>query len=193
MISTCIVSILRVQALYVIRQNFNKDVTWENPLAAIWSSVECNTGILCSCLPTLRVLFSKWFPNFLGTVRSGAAGSGKESRSRSNNILSGGNQSTDGTRQLTQGSGNSGRNKMSFDALGRGLTGKGQVVQNSYAYSRNDSDSEEHELDNITVQLQDSNQIQVTTVVEQDVEKLSTWHDGGSTRRLTPSREYPLV
>ncbi|KAM3418279.1 hypothetical protein BST61_g4280 [Cercospora zeina] len=52
---TCIFSILRLQSLYVIANA--EDVSWENPLAAIWSTVEMNTAIIASCLPTIRQLF----------------------------------------------------------------------------------------------------------------------------------------
>lgn len=43
---TCIISILRLQSLYVISKS--TDVSWDNPLAAIWSSMEVNVGIICS-------------------------------------------------------------------------------------------------------------------------------------------------
>lgn len=186
------VSILRLQALYVIRQNFDKDVTYHNPLAAIWSSVEINTGILCSCLPTLRRLFSKWFPNLLDTVRSsGAARSGKEARSA--DAYSARKPSTDASKQLTASSANS--RGMSHDALGKGLTGKGQVMQTSYAYSRNDDSSEEMlELDAIAGAPQYDHGIQVTTVVEQDVEKLSGgWFEDRDTDRLAHEGRGDLV
>ncbi|EME88231.1 uncharacterized protein MYCFIDRAFT_110067, partial [Pseudocercospora fijiensis CIRAD86] len=49
---TCVISIIRLQSLYVIANT--KDVSWNNGLAAIWSNVEMNTAILCSCLPTVR-------------------------------------------------------------------------------------------------------------------------------------------
>ncbi|GIZ40965.1 hypothetical protein CKM354_000428500 [Cercospora kikuchii] len=52
---TCIISILRLQSLYVIANA--EDVSWENPLAAIWSAVEMNTAIIASCGPTIRRLF----------------------------------------------------------------------------------------------------------------------------------------
>lgn len=52
-----IVSILRLPALYHLLHS--KDITWENPMAAIWSSIEMNVAIICSCLPTLRCLFPK--------------------------------------------------------------------------------------------------------------------------------------
>ena len=52
-----IVSILRLPALYHLMHS--KDITWENPMASIWSSIEMNVAIICSCLPTLRCLFPK--------------------------------------------------------------------------------------------------------------------------------------
>ncbi|RMY78999.1 hypothetical protein D0863_00312 [Hortaea werneckii] len=59
---TCIVSILRLQSLYAI--SIAEDVTWENPMAAIWSSIEVNVGILCSCIPTLKGCVNRVFPRF---------------------------------------------------------------------------------------------------------------------------------
>jgi hypothetical protein len=57
---TCIISILRLQSLLVFLHN--TDISWHNPLAAIWSSLEVNIGILCSCLPTLKAMVSRYFP-----------------------------------------------------------------------------------------------------------------------------------
>ncbi|CAK4034475.1 hypothetical protein CBER1_09401 [Lecanosticta acicola] len=54
---TCITSILRLEALYAVSRA--TDISWQNPLAAIWSNVEVNTAIICSCLPTLRCIFPK--------------------------------------------------------------------------------------------------------------------------------------
>lgn len=59
---TCVVSILRLPALYAVSKT--NDTTWDNPLAAIWSSLEVNSGILCSCLPTLKGCVSRYFPKF---------------------------------------------------------------------------------------------------------------------------------
>ncbi|KAK4506774.1 hypothetical protein PRZ48_000507 [Zasmidium cellare] len=66
---TCIVSILRLQSLYIISRT--TDTSWENPLAAIWSNVEINVAILCSCLPTLRCIFPQIFRSQLSRDRSG--------------------------------------------------------------------------------------------------------------------------
>ncbi|KAF7187939.1 Satratoxin biosynthesis SC1 cluster protein 4, partial [Pseudocercospora fuligena] len=57
---SCLMSILRLQSLYVISKS--TDVSWDNPLAAIYSSMEVNIGITCSCLPTLKGLATRVFP-----------------------------------------------------------------------------------------------------------------------------------
>jgi len=61
-ISTCIVSVLRLVWIYPI--SITKDVTYESPLSALWSNVELNVGILCSCVPTLRSCMTRLFPSF---------------------------------------------------------------------------------------------------------------------------------
>jgi hypothetical protein len=62
---TCIISILRLQSLLVFLQT--TDFSYHNPLAAIWSSLEVNTGITCSCLPTLKAMVARWFPRAFGS------------------------------------------------------------------------------------------------------------------------------
>lgn len=57
----CIISILRLPFLYA--GIHTDDVSYHNPMAAILSNIECNIGILCSCIPTLRCLFPKMFNN----------------------------------------------------------------------------------------------------------------------------------
>ncbi|CAK3821424.1 Hypothetical predicted protein [Lecanosticta acicola] len=73
---TCLLSILRLQSLYVISKS--TDISWDNPLAATWSSLEVNVGIICAvsvisyqhnpeltgqqCIPTLKGLMSRLFP-----------------------------------------------------------------------------------------------------------------------------------
>jgi hypothetical protein len=75
------VSILRLQSLYVISKS--TDVTWDNPLAAIWSSTELNTGIICSCLPTLKGCLTRYFPKVFSTYGSGRHGTSNASRQQS--------------------------------------------------------------------------------------------------------------
>ncbi|EMC99726.1 hypothetical protein BAUCODRAFT_63880 [Baudoinia panamericana UAMH 10762] len=62
---TCIVSILRLEAIYAVSKNFN-DQSYNNSLPAVWSLLELDTGILCSCLPTLKALVAKALPKTFG-------------------------------------------------------------------------------------------------------------------------------
>jgi len=66
--STCIVSVLRLVWLYPI--SITKDVTYESPLSALWSNVELNVGILCSCVPTLRSCMTRLFPSLFSPTAS---------------------------------------------------------------------------------------------------------------------------
>lgn len=59
--STCIVSVLRLVWIYPI--SITTDVTYESPLSALWSNLELNVGILCSCVPTLRSCMTRLFPS----------------------------------------------------------------------------------------------------------------------------------
>ncbi|KAH6633404.1 hypothetical protein C7974DRAFT_392717 [Boeremia exigua] len=63
----CIVSILRLQSLVAISNS--TDQSYDNPAAATWSSVEANVGIICSCLPLLRPLMTKWLPGVFSSHR----------------------------------------------------------------------------------------------------------------------------
>ena len=75
--STCIISILRLQSLYVV--SISLDITWDNPLPAIWSSTETNVGIICSCLPTLKGCITHFFPRLFPSANSGNI-SGRDTR-----------------------------------------------------------------------------------------------------------------
>lgn len=48
----------------------NPDQTWHSPLLCIWSAVELNVAIICSCAPTLRCLIQRFWPKFLNSVIS---------------------------------------------------------------------------------------------------------------------------
>jgi hypothetical protein len=39
----------------------------DNVGAASWSAIECNTGIICACLPTLKPLIARLFPGMIST------------------------------------------------------------------------------------------------------------------------------
>ncbi|KAJ5134425.1 Conidiation-specific protein Con-10 [Penicillium atrosanguineum] len=64
-ISVCITSIIRLVALKKISDS--SDPTYDNVGAASWSAIECNTGIICACLPTLKPLLSRVMPGLIST------------------------------------------------------------------------------------------------------------------------------
>jgi len=74
--STCFVSVLRL--VYIYPMAVNPDQTWHSPLLCIWSAVELNVAIICSCAPTLRCLFQRFWPKLLNSMASGY-GSAKRS------------------------------------------------------------------------------------------------------------------
>ncbi|KAK1056676.1 hypothetical protein LTR74_014733 [Friedmanniomyces endolithicus] len=168
---TCVVSILRLQSLYVISKA--TDVSWNNPLAAIWSSVEINTGVLCSCLPTLKACVSRYFPRIFNT---------KVSRST--------------TRQNGQRSNhytNDSRHKIAFEDLGRGLSGRDGVVQKSVIQSRIRG-SDEYDMPYMSSLPKghelDDGQIQVVTVLEQQVQRRESRAETESTKGLVRDTFY---
>ncbi|PLB43139.1 integral membrane protein [Aspergillus steynii IBT 23096] len=65
----CVTSVCRLVALKKIADS--DDPTYDNVDAATWSAIECNTGIICACLPTLRPLISRILPHLLSTLSTG--------------------------------------------------------------------------------------------------------------------------
>ncbi|OQE12626.1 hypothetical protein PENVUL_c001G05067 [Penicillium vulpinum] len=61
----CITSIVRLVSLKKIADSL--DPTFDNVGAASWSAIECNTGIICACLPTLKPLVARIFPGMIST------------------------------------------------------------------------------------------------------------------------------
>lgn len=73
-----IVSILRLRSLI----SFGVDAinpTWDFYEVGIWSTVEINVGIICVCMPTLRLLLVRLFPRLLGTTQKYYARYGSQS------------------------------------------------------------------------------------------------------------------
>lgn len=69
--STCIISILRLVSIYAVTHT--DDPTYNNGLTALWSALEINTGIICSSLPTLKGLFTRYWPRAFTTHHSSSA------------------------------------------------------------------------------------------------------------------------
>ncbi|PMD26717.1 hypothetical protein NA56DRAFT_685042 [Hyaloscypha hepaticicola] len=64
----CLVSVLRLQSLYVISKSL--DPTYDNVGASIWSNIEVYTGIICASLPAVKPVVGKLFPKLLSSTRS---------------------------------------------------------------------------------------------------------------------------
>lgn len=78
--SVAVVSILRLRSLIKFGSN-SLNPTWDFLDVGIWSVVEINVGLICVCLPSLRVLLVRIFPRLQGTTERYARSS---KRSRSN-------------------------------------------------------------------------------------------------------------
>ncbi|KAK7432914.1 hypothetical protein QQZ08_000385 [Neonectria magnoliae] len=121
-----IVSILRLQALVHFGVSSNK--TWEFYNVSVWSTIEILVGIMCACLPTMRMVLVKLFPVLGGSTQ----------RSRGNNYYqygSGVRSKTAGTHGRTTGTVTSDRPNS-----GQETDGSGIVFQKTYAVQYSDSD-----------------------------------------------------
>jgi hypothetical protein len=61
------------------------DMTWDYLEASLWSVLECQVGIICACMPSIRLGMTRLFPKLLGssvnsitkeTYGNGATGTG---------------------------------------------------------------------------------------------------------------------
>jgi hypothetical protein len=66
--SVTVVSILRLQSLVHFAKSINP--TWDNLLVSQWSTIEINVGIICACMPSMRILLVRLFPKLLGTTQN---------------------------------------------------------------------------------------------------------------------------
>lgn len=62
-----VMSILRLQSLMSFATSDNP--TWDNWDVVKWSTVEINVGVICACLPPLRVLLIRAFPQLSGSAK----------------------------------------------------------------------------------------------------------------------------
>lgn len=60
-----VVSILRLQSLLQFANS--KNPTWDNLAVTTWSTIEINVGIICACMPSLRVLLVRFLPKVFGS------------------------------------------------------------------------------------------------------------------------------
>lgn len=60
-----VVSIIRLQSLVHFASTRNP--TWDQTKIITWSCTETNVAIICICMPTMRVMFTRLFPHVKGT------------------------------------------------------------------------------------------------------------------------------
>lgn len=73
--SVTVVSALRLQSLISFANSINP--TWDQWPIALWSTIEINVGLMCACLPTLRLILVRIWPRIFGSsMRSGSDRSG---------------------------------------------------------------------------------------------------------------------
>ncbi|KAF1937174.1 hypothetical protein EJ02DRAFT_386148 [Clathrospora elynae] len=60
-----VVSILRLKSL--VKFAVSSNPTWDQAEVIHWSNIEINTGIICACLPAVRVVLVRMFPSILGS------------------------------------------------------------------------------------------------------------------------------
>jgi hypothetical protein len=64
--SVTVVSILRLQSLVHFVTSTNP--TWDQYDVGKWSTIEINVGIMCACMPAIRVILVRLFPKVLGNT-----------------------------------------------------------------------------------------------------------------------------
>lgn len=72
--SVLLVSICRLQSL--IQFSNSQNITWDYVAASYWSILEMDIGIICACMPAVRSLLLRSFPNMMstGTKKSTSGG-----------------------------------------------------------------------------------------------------------------------
>jgi hypothetical protein len=66
--SVTVVSCLRLRSLVNFASSSNP--TWDQTEAINWSNIEINVGIICACMPTIRVILVRIFPRIMGTTKN---------------------------------------------------------------------------------------------------------------------------
>lgn len=63
--SVTIVSALRLKSLIYFANSINP--TWDEWEIVLWSTIEINVGLMCTCLPTLRLILVRMWPRVFGS------------------------------------------------------------------------------------------------------------------------------
>ncbi|KAH8667855.1 hypothetical protein BGZ61DRAFT_289313, partial [Ilyonectria robusta] len=81
-----VISILRFHSVLQFGSN-SHNPTWDYTDLSIWSMAEVNVGIMCACMPAIRLLLAQTFPKVLGSSRrSVTEGQGDKDQSGNGNL-----------------------------------------------------------------------------------------------------------
>jgi hypothetical protein len=175
---TCIISLLRLQSLYAV--SVSDDISWDNPMAALWSNLEVSIGIICSCLPTLKTCVMRVFPKIFSTSRGTSYGHGIRTIGGGTS----GHEHGTGTRKKK-------RNSIGMQFLGRGNK-TAEVYEGPHGKSEDMGSTQIRPGSPQMMMDKEGDGIQVVTVVQQDSMPLERDElgrsDSESTRKLV--REF---
>ncbi|KAH8647679.1 hypothetical protein BX600DRAFT_475714 [Xylariales sp. PMI_506] len=101
-----VVSIIRLSSLVEFRATDN--LTWDYQAVSLWSSVEITVGIICACMPTMRVILVKAFPVILGSTQRRTNQQGTDKYNLN------GSHSGGGVREIGTGKSSSTRSRSSW-------------------------------------------------------------------------------
>ncbi|CDM36432.1 Extracellular membrane protein, CFEM domain [Penicillium roqueforti FM164] len=80
-----LVSILRLNSLIHFASTTN--LTWDYVAIGYWSTIECDVGVICACLPAIRSLLRRISPRFFGDTEQAKSSSyAMNSRSRGTSV-----------------------------------------------------------------------------------------------------------
>ncbi|KAH7131282.1 hypothetical protein EDB81DRAFT_808285 [Dactylonectria macrodidyma] len=80
-----VISILRFHSVLRFGSN-NQNPTYDYTEVSVWSMAEVNVGIICACMPAIRLLLVQLFPKVLGSSHQNTTGEHPEDESGSNNL-----------------------------------------------------------------------------------------------------------
>ncbi|KAK1956059.1 CFEM domain-containing protein [Colletotrichum sublineola] len=126
-----VVSILRLQSVVQFAKSQNP--TWDQFGVAMWSTVEINVGIICACLPSMRIILVRLFPKLLGTTRTGGYQAKYYAHSSSNGLSRKHTLGNEAKISRTQGSDSGGVSSISSP--------KGIMYTKEYAVDYHDESS----------------------------------------------------
>ncbi|KAJ5972410.1 uncharacterized protein N7479_002328 [Penicillium vulpinum] len=75
-----LVSILRLNSLIHFASTTN--LTWDYVTVGYWSTIECDVGVICACLPAIRSLLRRVSPGLFGDTAQAKSAYGLNSHSR---------------------------------------------------------------------------------------------------------------